>query len=126
MPSILRKLALTVSAAALLLAALGCRHQELARRELQLRADSGRRTFDLAVRHERSRPQHLRQTAEAIRSSDARRAKACRDNAKELAAYSHRQWERWQQRQPAYWRELRRLTAGKPDRIERNAILLFY
>ena len=110
----------------LVVAGGGCRHADLADQRFELRCQRLGRTANVAVESERGRLAALSRTASAVRESEHRHAAASRDNLDELQAYWMRDWERWIERQPLYRDGAWRILGGHPDRIERNAIILFF
>jgi hypothetical protein len=91
-----------------------------------LRSSRAERTAIAAVHQEQKRPAALARTVNIIRRSEHRHAEASRANLDELTAWWQRDCQRWIERQPIYRDEARRILGGKPDRIEGNAIILFF
>ncbi|MFQ5806449.1 MAG: hypothetical protein ACE5I3_08365 [Phycisphaerae bacterium] len=109
-----------------LLGAGGCRQSRLAEQRVALRGEHLARTVDTAVKHERSRPRRLARTLNQIHWQVRRDAEASRANVDGMKRYWRSEWRRWLQRRPAYRDEASRVLLGKPDRIECNAIILFF
>lgn len=107
-------------------AGTGCRHADLAERRLALRSSRVERTASAVVHQEQKRGPALKRTVNIIRQSEQRHAEAARANLDEIDAYWQRDCQRWIERQPIYRDEARQILWGKPDRIEGNAIILFF
>ena len=131
-PKIERKLCrfpgILVSACLLGLTAAGggCRHADLAERRFALRCNRVERTADAAAEGERVRVAAITRTVNAIHRNESRHVEASRANLDELDAYWQRDCQRWIERQPIYRDEAWRILRGKADRIESNAIILFF
>lgn len=127
--SVSRRLCRWTLAAALALTALlgvgACRHADLAERRLALRRQGMARSVATAAKCESWRPRRLAHTLNALRQGARRDTESSRANLKEINAYWRREWRRWRERQPAYRDRARRVLLGKPERIERHAIVLF-
>jgi len=102
-----------------------CRQEPLAQRRLALRWDNIRTTTERIADREAESPQRLTRAAEFIRDDLRRHATAFEHDLHGVAAYLERDLRRWQESQPTYWRETGRLLSGKPETIERTAIILF-
>jgi hypothetical protein len=109
-----------------LVGATGCRHADLAEQRLAMRCERVARTVDTARKRESHRPRRLARTLNEIDRSVRRHARASRVNADEIERYWQRDAQRWLKRQSLYRREAGRVLRGKPDRIERNVIILFF
>ncbi|HUU99113.1 MAG TPA: hypothetical protein VM487_25550 [Phycisphaerae bacterium] len=103
----------------------GCRHEPLAQRRLAMRWDNIRTTTERITDREAQSPQRLARAAEFTRDDLRRHAIAFERDLHGVAAYLERDLRRWQESQPTYWRETGRLLRGKPETIERTAIILF-
>jgi hypothetical protein len=103
----------------------GCRYEPLAQRRLAMRWDNIRTTTERITDREAENPQRLTRAAEFIRDDLHRHATAFEHDLHGVAAYLERDLRRWQESQPTYWRETGRLLRGKPETIERTAIILF-
>jgi hypothetical protein len=110
----------------MLVAGEGCRHADLAERRLARRCDGMAHTVNTAAKREGGREQRLAHTFDKIDKGVRRHAEASSANVGRIETRWRRQWQRWFRRQPAYWNAVHRFLAGKPDHIERNAILLFF
>ena len=106
--------------------AAGCRHADLAEQRLTLRCQRVARTVETAQKHESRRPRRLANTVQEINRGVQRHAEASRGNVDECNLRWQRESHRWLERQPVYREGARRILRGKPNRIERNAIILFF
>jgi hypothetical protein len=122
---LLRAGVLTV-AASVLLGAAGCQHAGVAEDRLVFRSERVARTARAVERRESLRPQRLERTLREIDRDLRRAAAASRTNIAEIDVYHRDRWQRWSERQPVYQYETRRILGGKPERIEPNAIILFF
>ena len=103
----------------------GCRHEPLAQQRLATRWDNIRTTTEKIADREAENPQRLTRAAEFIRDNLHHHATAFERDLHRVGAYLERDLRRWQENQPAYWREGGRILLGKPETIERTAIILF-
>jgi hypothetical protein len=108
------------------LTASGCTQPDLARQRLERHDRSMHWTIDTPAARDRAGAQRTARTVSLAGRGAEREARLARGNLDEIAAYGRRDWERWFQRQPRYGREAGRILRGKPERIERNAIILFF
>lgn len=102
-----------------------CRHEPLAQRRLAMRWDNIRTTTERIADREAESPQRLTRAAEFIGDNLRRHATAFERDLHGVAAYLERDLRRWQESQSTYWRETGRILRGKPETIERTAIILF-
>ncbi len=109
-----------------LVAAGGCRNADWAERRLALRSEGMAHTVAATAKREGWRPRRLAYTLDKIERGVGRRVELSRANVDEIRLYQQREWQTWLERQPAYRKAARRVLGGKPDRIERNAITLFF
>lgn len=115
-----------VLAAATLSVLVGCQHQGLARRQLDRRVTRLERTISVAETSERSRPARLERTVAAIQARMDSSVQRTQRNAIAIERYWDRTWQLWEERQPRYRRDLERVFLGEPERIEPNAIIMFF
>lgn len=109
-----------------LLGAGGCQHEDLARERWELRQAHVKNVGDAIARSEASRPGKLRHTSARINQAIATDVERTRQNPSELSDYISRDAARWRQRQPEYRDAIERILRGEPERIEPDAIILFY
>jgi hypothetical protein len=107
-------------------ASVGCQNADFGERRLQMRDESLRWTADMLAKSEESRPERLRTALAYIGANEERHAEALDWDAREVRRLLRDDVDRWQQRQPLYWKETGRILWGQPDQIERNAITMFY
>ena len=91
-----------------------------------MRADRLADVINTIEECERKRPQQLERTIDVVRARAARSFQASRANADECERYWRRNWERWTERLPVYEQRAGEILGGKPGRIERNAVILFF
>jgi len=117
---------LAVLATVALLGPCGCRHADPAQQRLALRGERIGRTVEIVATSERSRPQRLRGTLDAVHNSVRQDAEASRANVDEINSYWQRRWHRWIERQSVYGDEIGRILRGSPGDIEGSAIIMFF
>jgi hypothetical protein len=110
----------------LLLATVGCQQTRFADERLAMRGDNLGQTCSAVERSEQRRPRQLARTTDRAAARVARARSAARENAAELEQVRRRRWERWNERGPDYAWHVLRILGGRPERIERNAIILFF
>jgi hypothetical protein len=103
----------------------GCRHEPLAQHRLATRWDNIRTTTEKIADREAENPRRLARAAEFIADNLQHHAAALERDLLGAAAYLERDLRRWHESQPTYWREAGRILLGKPETIERTAIILF-
>ncbi len=106
-------------------AATGCQHGDMARRANRERVESLQRTVATWSESEAGRPSRARRTGARIPDNLELHAKRLDLMIQRVRAWQVRDWEQWQERQPAYRHEIERRIHGKPEQIEPVAILLF-
>lgn len=109
-----------------LLLVCGCAEREFAAQQQQLREEKLERTLVIAVESEVERPERLRGFGREVEywwTSDVERT---RGNVPEYIGCLREDVDRFIERQPAYRDELFDVFWGKPERIERNMIGIFY
>jgi hypothetical protein len=109
-----------------LLGAAGCQHQALAERRLGYRADALHWTAETLARSEQMHWEDLGDGLAYIPENEQRHAEWLAQSAEGAAQMLRDDVERWQQRQPLYWKEFGRILRGRPEEIEPNAIVMFY
>jgi len=107
-------------------ASVGCQNADFAERRLAMRDESLRWTADVWAKSEESRPEQLQTALAYIPANEERHAEALDWDAREARRLLRDDVDRWQQRQPLYWKEVGRILWGRPDEIERNAIIMLY
>jgi hypothetical protein len=107
-------------------ASVGCQNADFGERRLQMRDGSLRWTADVWAKSEESRPERLGTAVAYIQANEERHAEALDWDAREARRLLRDDVDRWQQRQPLYWKEIGRILGGRPDEIERYAIIMFY
>ncbi len=104
----------------------GCRHHAAVSRQARLRQQSMQLVLDTISGSERSRAARMRRTWGVIEHNTEVDYQRIRYDADYYGAFLRADVQRWRQRQPAYRAVFERVMAGKPQRIEPNAIILFY
>lgn len=97
-----------------LLLASGCSDPVIRRRQ-QARVDSINSTLHELARAERSRPPRLHESGEAIAHLHAGRIAKLSTDFENLRDWNRDQLKAWQENQPAYQDEIRRIWAGNPN-----------
>jgi hypothetical protein len=116
-------------AAALVCAVLlsgGCQHRELVARGILVRERSLEHVRQSVVESEAIRPSRLRQARTYVAAELRKDADDLTNALLEAENLLNADVRRFEERQPTYQAECRRLFAGKPERIEPTAILLFW
>ena len=122
-----RKRTSTIVTAAALAAVTGCQHQQMAERRAQMRRDNVDYVVDSIVRSEASRPGRVDNTVGLIERRWRLDVENTRRNGELVHEYFERDFQRWEDRQPAYRSAIERLILrGKPENIEPTAIILFW
>lgn len=111
---------------ALLAANAGCRHHDLAAGRLEARQAKLHQTAETWAQTEQSRPSRLARTAQHGVWYFQHQAEELDRNLSGAARYLERDLRRWRDRQRVYREKALDLLYGKPERIEPNAIILFY
>lgn len=104
----------------------GCRQADLADERYQRRVASLHRTTDAYLDRESKSPQRLARAGDTIDEKLKQKSRATRQNFRELHAYIERDLRRWERNQPRYRKDIARFFRGKPENIERTAIILFW
>ncbi len=117
---------LPVAGLATILLVAGCSHADFAEQQVTMRGEHLSKTVEAIVKSERRRPRQLARTADTIRATVSRDTNASRANIDEIRGYWKRDCNRWIERQPVYREKAREILGGDPERIERNAIILFF
>jgi hypothetical protein len=107
-------------------AVCGCAHREQAEVRLAARERSIASVMDAIAESEAKRPARLRAAREYIGDEVGRVSDSLERNLGLVEQFIADDFERWETRQPQYAEELRRIFAGKPERIEPTFIDLFY
>jgi hypothetical protein len=116
--------AVAVAAAAGL--ATGCQHKQFAERQAAIRVEKLRRTAEIWAAAEQSRPTRLDRMVQHAAWYFDNQAVEFDRNLRGAGWYLKRDVDRAGYRLPAYGEEALRILYGKPQQIERNAIILFY
>lgn len=122
----LRRFSVVVAAASLVCGCTSAANERYARERLQHRVDGMGRTLDAYAETEAKRPANLARAAEFIEDDIAHDAWQLDRDLRWWDTELRKEFARFAARQPDYWREAARIFGGKPERIERNAIDLFY
>ena len=114
-------------AAVALLACLatGCQQRGLAQKRMEARLAGINETAETLAKREQKSPQRLAHAADFVDRDVRKDADALGRDFARVKAYLDRDLRRWQERQPEYWDKTERILRGKPETIERTAILLF-
>ncbi len=104
----------------------GCRRADRADERYQRRVASLHRTTDAYLDRESKSPQRLARAGDTIDEKLKQKSRATRQNFRELHAYIERDLRRWERNQPRYRKDIARFFRGKPENIERTAIILFW
>jgi len=120
-----RRLA-TVALAAMAGLLAGCQHKQFAERQAAIRVEKLGRTAETWGAAEQSRPSRLDRMARHAAWYFDNQAVEFDRNLRGAGWYLKRDVDRAGYRLPAYGEEALRILYGKPQQIERNAIILFY
>lgn len=104
----------------------GCRHPGLAAREAQARQDSLTTTAQIWSRSEQGRPERVRRMSRHVGWYFAHQAECFERNVQGAERYIDRDLERFAPRMQRAGKRAAELLYGKPERIEENAIILFF
>jgi len=116
----------TVAIAAVAGLATGCQHNQFAERQAAIRVEKLGRTAETWAAAEQSRPARLDRMVRHAAWYFDNQAVEFNRNLRGAGWYLKRDLDRAGCRLPAYGEEALRILYGKPERIERNAIILFY
>ncbi len=114
---------LILGLAALTLA--GC-HSPLAQQQMQQRLSRLQTTADRLARNEQRRPEKLRADIAGLQKALQRGSENLRRNTAWMGELWQQDVTRFRARQPEYRATFLRLLRGHPERLEENAIMLFY
>jgi len=113
------------AAASLLLThTAGCQTSRLAEKRLEKRRLSTRVVFEMCSRSEARRSGQLRRDLDFIPVNMTRHGEKLEHMIGYVGYLAERDMERWQARQPEYVRRAGAILRGKPERIERSAVLM--
>jgi hypothetical protein len=115
--------------AALALAGLGlaagcdspAAHEQIAMRERNLKW-----TADALMYREKQSPERLKRDLEFLKRDEQRHEEMFARDLRQIQARYEYDVKRWQDRQDDYARKIAEMLRGKPENLERNAIILFY
>ena len=110
----------------ILVASVGCEPSPFAQQRITYREDHVRRTAEAFAQSEASRPERLRQAVEFISYDLNRTSQHFQRDLDYVDFWWQRDVKRMRDRQPEYEQELGRILRGKPETIERNAIIMFF
>ena len=110
----------------LLVALPACRQQTMADKQTHMRLQSTHETAACAWLGETGRPQRMKNTSAHIEDSIDRDLRKSENNVGDVQRYWQRDWDRWFERDGRYGPEAWKIIRGKTDRIEPNAIILFF
>ena len=105
---------------------MGCEPSPRAERQVRMRTDNMARTLGGLASSEASRPARLQTSLDFIPSALARDANKLQRSGDYAKFWWDRQLQRFQERQPVYRDEAGRILWGKPQRIEHDAIIMFF
>gem|GEM_PF-1909670 len=108
------------------LLATGCQPSSLASRRVQARLERVSDTAQTWAAREQSRPDKLQRAAEFIDRDLRQNAERLRRDGQYVVQWQARNVTHWRARQPVYRDKAAQLLWGKPERIERSAIILFF
>ncbi len=108
-----------------LCAAAGC-DSPLARQRTADRERSLKWTVGTLAERERKSPERLQHDFEYIKREESKREQLFARDLAQAKAYIDFDIRRWQERQDDYAKEIWEQLRGKPENLERNAIILFY
>jgi hypothetical protein len=117
---------LVLLSAGMAVASVGCQHSPPADRRTRMRTEKMQATARVWAKSEQGRPAKVRRALEFIPQDLERQRAALKRSAAHVEDWQKRDFERWRQRQRVYLDEAGRILWGKPEQIERNAIILFY
>lgn len=111
----------------MMLPALGCQHQQLARLRLDARQSQIRQIAQLVERTEVGKCAQLAETTRIIESNIHRNCVQTAENPGEILEYLSQDWQRWHDRSTDYYGQmLYEAGKGNPGNLEPVAISLFY
>lgn len=121
-----RRLSVVVVTASLVCGCTSAANERYAAQRLQQRIEGMGRTLDAYAETEAKRPGNLARAAAYFEEDIAHDARQLDRDLRWWDKELRKEFARFAARQPDYWREAARIFGGKPERIERNAIDLFY
>lgn len=83
-------------------------------------------TISAIVESERRRPRKLTRSADMLGAALSRDIRGARATVEVLERCLRRDWDCWLADPPRYWPQARELLEGKPESIERSAIILLF
>lgn len=98
----------------------GC-NDPSSRRLIQRRTENMAWTARQFRQHEEERPDSLAWTLNALRHQHEEDVQASADNPRRVGRMIQNEFDRWEERQPAYREEIRTQLQGEPDNIRRTA-----
>lgn len=109
----------------LAIASLGCETSSLAERRVQTREDRMNDTLTRWGNSIASRPERLDRTLSHIDRREREYAEKFRRSIEGVGRWYERDVEHMKFREPDYKRKLNEILRGKPENIERSAVILF-
>ncbi len=116
----------SLAMAAVLVLLAACKPAPYAERRLQMRVDSMRTTAQTWAKTEESRPGKVERDVAYARQILDRDAAHMERDARWFVDWQKRDVERWRKRGPIYLDKAGKILWGEPERIEENAITLFF
>lgn len=104
----------------------GCRANPLVEKRAAVRKERLATTVRIWAEDDQPRPERLRQGMEFIRASERRHAQRLDRTLHGVGIWYDRDAERWRNADENYWQPAGRILMSHPERIERDAIQLFY
>lgn len=121
-----RRLSVVLLSASVVCGCASTPNSRYAERRFNERIQGMGRTLDAYAESEAKRPGNLARDFAFIGEDIANDARQFDRDLRWWDRQLHNEFARFAARQPDYWREAARIFGGKPERIERNAIDLFY
>ena len=116
---------ITVLLGAVTVAVTGC-EEEYSRQRMTMRTERLQRTVQVWSDSERARPARLERDLAWIPFDTQRRVERTQRDAQWFVDWQKRDIERFHDRGPIYLDKAGKILWGKPEKIEHNAITLFY
>jgi hypothetical protein len=108
------------------IAATGCQPSEKADRALQARLGSLNYTLNRFAKSEQDRPAQLERDLNFAAREFSERPVTLNQNLTWFGQIAQDDVQRWESRQPLYWKKTGEIFWGRPERIENTAIILFW
>ena len=121
-----QRLGLAFVLATIVAGAIGCHRGDLAARRTTMRGEQLGDTLSVIVESERKRPRKLTRSAEMLGAALSRDIRGAGATIEVIKRCLQRDRDRWLSDPPRYWPHARKLLEGKPENIERSAIILLF